>query len=103
MSENPYPVPPVANPVPPTGAPAVKPDDNLVWAILSTVLCCLPFGIVAIVKSCKVDSLWAAGQYAEAKQAADEAKKWSIISAVVFGGFVLLYIIIVAVGAAVGA
>lgn len=96
MSENP-------NPVPPTGAPAVKPDNNLVWAILCTVLCCLPFGIVAIVKSSKVDSLWAAGQYAEAKQAADEAKKWSIIGAVAGGVSALLYIILVAVGAAAGA
>ncbi|MGB4290272.1 MAG: CD225/dispanin family protein, partial [Dethiobacteria bacterium] len=24
-------------------------DDYLVWAILATIFCCLPFGIVAIV------------------------------------------------------
>ncbi len=36
--------------------PANKPpDNNLVWAILCTVLCCLPLGIVAIIKSTKVN------------------------------------------------
>ncbi len=52
-----------------------KPDNYLVWAILSTLLCCLPFGIVAIVKSSKVDSLWYAGNHAEAIQASNDAKK----------------------------
>lgn len=58
------------------------PDNNLVWAILCTVLCCLPFGIVAIVNATKVSSLWAQGQQAEAYAAAASAKKWSIIGAV---------------------
>ena len=35
------------------------PDSNLVWAILCTVLCCLPLGIVAIVKAASVEKLWA--------------------------------------------
>ena len=75
-----------------------KPDNYLVWAILSTLLCCLPFGIVAIVKSSKVDTLWYAGNHVEAIQASNDAKKWSIISAVVglVGG--LLYVILVAIG-----
>jgi len=30
------------------------PDNNLVWAILCTVMCCMPLGIVAIIKSTKV-------------------------------------------------
>ncbi len=34
----------------------LKPDNFLVWAILSTVLCCLPLGIVAIVYANKVDN-----------------------------------------------
>ena len=38
-----------------------KPDNNLVWAILATVLCCLPFGIVAIIKSTQVDSFCLGG------------------------------------------
>lgn len=36
-----------------------KPDNNLVWGILVTILCCLPFGIVSIIKASSVDNLWA--------------------------------------------
>src|SRR5882757_1770522 len=63
------------------GQPA--PDNYLVWAILCTVLCCLPFGIVSIVYSTKVSGLWAQGQYGEAQAAAANAKKWAIIGAIV--------------------
>ena len=60
-----------------------EPENYLVWAILSTVLCCLPLGIVSIVYSTKVSGLWVQGRYAEAQAAADNAKKWAIISAIV--------------------
>ena len=59
------------------------PDNYLVWAILTTVFCCLPLGIVSIVYSTKVSGLWSQGRYAEAQAAADNAKKWAIISAIV--------------------
>ena len=60
-----------------------EPDNYLVWAILSTVLCCLPLGIVSIVYSTKVSGLWSQGRYAEAQAASENAKKWAIISAIV--------------------
>ena len=59
--------------------PPVKPNNNLILAIFTTLCCCLPFGIVAIVKASKVDSLFNTGQYLAAQNAADEAKKWSLI------------------------
>lgn len=62
--------------------PARKPDNNLVWAILATSLCCMPLGVVAIVKAASVDTLWAAGKYAEAEKAAQDAGKWAAIGAV---------------------
>ena len=58
-----------------------KPDNNMLWAILSTVCCCLPFGIVSIVYAAKVNGLYLAKQYDAANQAAEQAKKWAIISA----------------------
>ena len=60
-----------------------KPDNNLVLAIITTVCCCLPFGIYAIVKAAKVNGLYIAGQYEEAEANAKEAKKWSIIGIVI--------------------
>lgn len=71
--------------IPPRPAPqpaAAKPDSLLIWSILSTVLCCLPLGIVAIVYSTRVDPLWDKGAYEEAYQAAKNAKTWCILSVV---------------------
>jgi Interferon-induced transmembrane protein len=60
-----------------------EPENYLVWAILCTVLCCLPLGIVSIVYSTKVSELWVQGRFAEAQNASDNAKKWAIIGAIV--------------------
>lgn len=56
-----------------------KPNNYMVLAIVTTVCCCLPFGIVGIVKASKVNSLYALQQYAAAQAASEEAKKWSLI------------------------
>ena len=73
-----------------------KPDNNLVWAILATVLCCLPFGIVAIIKSTQVDSFWAAGRYDEAVQAAPTPAKWCWVSVIVSVVVIVLYFLLIA-------
>lgn len=78
-----------------------RPDNYLVWAILSTVLCCVPFGIVAIVKSTKVDTLWTDGRYDEAVQSAQDAKKWAIISAVSAVVVWVIYMLILVIAALV--
>lgn len=74
-----------------------KPDSYLVWAILTTFLCCMPFGIVSIVYSTKVDSYWYAGQYSAAYDASHKAKVWAIASAVVGGASVVITFIIMTV------
>ena len=79
---------------PAAGAPA-KPDNYLVWAILTTICCCLITGIVSIVYSTKVDGLYAAGQYAEAQAAAKSAKTWAIVGAILGGIVYLIYVIYV--------
>lgn len=78
-----------------------RPDNYLVWAILSTVLCCVPFGVVAIVKSTKVDTLWTDGRYDEAVRSADDAKKWAIISAVSAVVVWVIYILVLVIAALV--
>ncbi len=85
-------------PPPPPGYPPQQPagqapNNYLVWSILVTLFCCLPFGIVAIVKSSQVNGLWAQGRYAEAQASAESAKKWVMWSVIV--GLIVNAIIIV--------
>jgi hypothetical protein len=83
------PQPPGYPPQPPAGQ---APNNYLVWSILVTLFCCIPFGIVAIIKSSQVNGLWAQGRYAEAQASADSAKKWVIWAVIV--GFIVNAIII---------
>lgn len=56
------------------------PPTNLVWAILSTILCFTIFGIIAIVYAAKVSSRYRIGDIATAKKFSDRAAMWSILS-----------------------
>lgn len=69
------------------------PDTNLVWAILCTILCCLPFGIVAIIKATSVENLWRQGRYEEARRASKSALNFSIWGAVISAVFCFIYVI----------
>lgn len=75
-------------------APGPPPENHLVWAILSTVLCCLPLGIVSIIKSSQVNTLWAQGQFDAAQKSAVDAKKWAMWSAIVTLAIFVVIIII---------
>lgn len=67
---------------PPFGPYAPCPDTYLVWAILATLCCCMPLGIVAIIKSARVTSLYNRGHYDQALIASSDAKDWCIYSLV---------------------
>ncbi len=60
-----------------------RPNNYLAFAIISTILCCMPAGVVSIVYAAKVDSLWSQGRYDEAQAASNKAKTWAIVSLVV--------------------
>ena len=63
------------------------PPTNLVWAIITTVLCCLPAGIVAIVYALKVTNKYREGDIEGAKRASEIGAWWciaSIILAIIF-------------------
>lgn len=79
-----------------------KPDNNLVWAILCTLFCCLPFGIISIVYSSKVDSLYNAGNYDEAQDAANKAKNWAMWGAISCAIILVLYFFLIAIAGAAG-
>jgi interferon-induced transmembrane protein len=55
-------------------------SSHLAEAIVVTILCCLPFGIPAIVYAAKVPGLNAAGKYREAHAASKQATTWAWIS-----------------------
>lgn len=69
-------------------------QSPIVWSILSTFCCCLPFGIVSIVYAAKVNSLAAVGAFQEAKESADKAKMWAWIA---FGLGLVFYAIEIAI------
>lgn len=66
---------------PPAGGAQEYIPNHLVWAILSTLFCCLPLGIVAIVYASQVDGKRAAGDIAGAREASGKAKFWAMLSA----------------------
>lgn len=78
----------------------VKPDNFLVWAILSTILCCLPFGVVAIVYASQVDSYWFAGDHEAARRSAKNARTWTWVSVGVAAFCWLAYLLFVLLFAA---
>lgn len=102
----PYFATPIATPpetpnVPPPYTPRQSnetcPDNYLVWAILTTLFCCWPFSIPAIVNASKVDRLWALGNKAEAIEKAKNAKKWCWVSFFAAIAWWVLYAIIIIV------
>ena len=76
-AQDPTPAPQTFTPQQPPMEPC--PPTYLALSIIVTVLCCLPFGIVGIVKSSSVSREYAIGNYSAAQDASNQAKKWSII------------------------
>jgi len=73
--------------------PAIQ--NYLVPAILITLCCCVPAGIVAIIYAAQVNSKLAAGDVAGAQESARLARMWSWIG---FGAGILLGIVYALVG-----
>ena len=55
-----------------------QPSSYLGLAIFTTLCCCLPFGIVAIIKGNNVSNLYNMKQYNAAIAASNDAKNWCI-------------------------
>ena len=90
----PAPAPPPAQYNPDYDEPC--PPTRLAEAILVTLFCCLPFGIVAIVKASRVTQIYNQQGYSAALVASTEAGKWisySVWSSVVLGGLYFLAVV----------
>ena len=69
------------------------PKSYLLEAILTTVLCCPPLGIVGIVNASKVESRFYAGDEEQAHYHSREAKKWVKYALIAGGVIVALYVV----------
>ena len=88
-----YGTPPPPPPAPGYDAPAAggtPPPNYLIWAILSTVFCCLPLGIASIVFAAQVNGKWAAGDVAGAMDSSKKARNFALWGTVV--GLILLVV-----------
>lgn len=61
---------------PATSSSAQQVSSHLAWAIIVTLLCCLPFGIPAIVFAAQVNGKLAKGDHEGAVRASRNAKIW---------------------------
>lgn len=68
-----------------------RPSNYLVWAILATLCCCLPTGIVSIIYAAQVNSKWEGGDWAGAREASERAKMWALISLILGVVFSVAY------------
>lgn len=75
-----------AQPAPAQAAPAEDkcPPTNLVWAIITAVLCCLPLSLVAVFMSIKVKTCWEKGEAEQAQKWSDRGA-WFIIASIIAG------------------
>jgi Interferon-induced transmembrane protein/zinc-ribbon domain len=78
--------------------PATPVPNYLVFAILTTVFCCLPTGIPAIVYAAQVNGKLQAGDYAGAQMASKNAKTWCFVSLGLGLGVMVIYGILMMVG-----
>ncbi|XP_071853316.1 uncharacterized protein [Apostichopus japonicus] len=84
----------------------IQPNDYLGFAIFVTICCCLPFGIVGIIKATEVRSRFVSGDYQGAEDSSRSAKNWScaglVTGLILFGSFFFFYVIlyVVILGAA---
>ena len=72
-----------------------RPIPNYLWqSIVITALCCIPFGIPAIIYAARVNILQAQGNLVAAQAASRSAKKWCIVSLSCWLVVMVFYIII---------
>lgn len=91
---------------PPVYQSSYEPEKPINWvpylvlSIITTLCCCLPFGIVGIVYSTKINSAVNARDWEGAQKAAKTAKIWIIASAIV--GFIVevIYVVMIYAGIA---
>ena len=87
--------------------PKITPNQPMpkTWfleSLLVTIFCCLPFGIIGIIESNNVESMYRSGRYELAVYYSQKAKKWALwgffSAAVLFGLYLIVMVMIIAAG-----
>lgn len=68
------------------------PPTYMVWAVISTVCCCLPLGVVAIFFAAQVSTKYYARDFEGAKKASERAELWIILAIALGMAFNILYL-----------
>ena len=76
----------------PSAAATSEVQNYLIPAILSTIFCCLPLGVVSIIFATQVNSKVATGDVQGAAEASRKAKMFMFLS---IGGGVLIWICVI--------
>jgi ABC-type Fe3+ transport system permease subunit len=92
----------VSPPSEPRETSSLPPPNYLVWAILTTVFCCLPFGIVSLIYAAQVNSKWASGDIEGAKLSSKNARTWAWVAFAVGIALALVSIILSIFGVIAG-
>lgn len=74
-----------------------QPKNYLVEAILVTIFCCQPFGIIRIIYAAQVNSKFSSENYNGAIKASKSAKNWviaSIISGLILAVLTVVFIVV---------
>ncbi len=93
---------------PPVYQSSYEPEKPINWvpylvlSIITTLCCCLPFGIVGIVYSTKINSAVNSRDWEAAQKSAKTAKIWIIASAVVGLIVEIIYVVLIYAGVVAG-
>lgn len=90
-------------PPPSTNAAPANIPNYLVFAILTTIFCCLPAGVVSIIYAAQVNSKIQAGDIAGAMASSKNAKTWAMVAAGVGVAVIALYFIFIILMGGLGA
>lgn len=80
------------------GIPEKRPKTYMVLAIIVTVCCCIPFGIVSLIYASRVDSAWNTGHYEDAGRFSAKARNWALWGIILSVLFYVVYIILIVAG-----
>ena len=83
----------------PPFAPREPVPNYLIPAVIVTLACCLPIGVVAVIYAAQVNNKLAMGDVAGAKAASSKAKMWSWIGFAVALIIPAIWLILLVVGA----